>query len=107
MTVTTGLYALLENFAGWLGPVERVGLLTNPTGVDRRLRSTIDLLHGHPDITLSRLFGPEHGIRGDAQAGIAVEDAVDPRTGLPVTSLYSKERTVDPDIFAEIDVLLI
>lgn len=48
---------------------KRVGLVTNPTGVDRRLRSSVDLLAQHPDVQLVALFGPEHGVRGDAQAG--------------------------------------
>lgn len=104
---TTGVEQLLATPGRWLRPGERVGLLTNHTGVDRRLRSTIDLLHAHPDIGLVRLYGPEHGLRGDAQAGAPVEDARDPRTGLPITSFYRAEHTVDDDAFAGIDTLLI
>jgi beta-N-acetylhexosaminidase len=107
MTVATGLERLLDDPASWLRPGERVGLLSNPTGVDRRLRSTIDLLHDHPDIALTRLFGPEHGIRGDAQAGAPVDDATDPRTGLPETSLYRKDRSVADDAFLGIDTVVI
>jgi uncharacterized protein YbbC (DUF1343 family) len=107
MTVSTGLEHLLDAPARWLRPGERIGLLTNPTGVDRRLRSSIDLLDAHPDITLARLFGPEHGLRGDAQAGAPVADAADPRTGLPVRSLYRADRTVDADAFGGIDTLVI
>ena len=61
---------------------KRVGLITNPTGVDSQLRSTIDLLHEHPDVTLAALYGPEHGIRGDAYAGEKVSDVPDPKTHL-------------------------
>lgn len=107
MTVTIGLETLLDSPTEWLRPGERVGLLSNPTGTDRRLRSSIDLLHDHPGVDLVRLYGPEHGIRGDAQAGIAVEDGADPRTGLPITSLYSRDHTVDDHAFTGIDVLLI
>lgn len=107
MTVTTGLETLLDDPAAWVQPDQRVGLLSNPTGVDRRLQSSIDLLHAHPNITLTRLFGPEHGIRGDAQAGVPVADETDPRTGLPVTSLYAKDKTVADGAFESIDVLLI
>ncbi len=104
---TTGLEQLLRAPERWLRPAERIGLLTNHTGVDRRLRSTIDRLHAHPDVTLVRLYGPEHGLRGDAQAGAPVADATDPRTGLPVTSLYRADHSVDDDAFASIDTLLI
>lgn len=106
MTVRSGLESLLDDPAAWIAPSERVGLLSNPTGVDRRLRSSVDRLHAHPAIALVHLYGPEHGIRGDAQAGEAVPDAVDPRTGLPVTSLYGD--AVDAaSAFAGIDVLAI
>lgn len=70
----------------------RVGLVTNHTGVDRCLRSGIDLLRERSDLTLAALFGPEHGIRGEAQAGEAVGSSVDRRSGLPVYSLYGSGR---------------
>ena len=50
---------------------KKVGLLTNPSGVDSHLRSTIDILFEAPEVELVRLFGPEHGVRGDAHAGDA------------------------------------
>lgn len=104
---STGLEQLLHAPERWLRPAERVGLLTNHTGVDRRLRSAIDLVHEHQDVSLVRLYGPEHGLRGDAQAGAPVEDASDPRIGLPITSLYRADHSVDDDAFAGIDTLLI
>ena len=107
MTVDTGLEILIDRPGEWLKPGERVGLLSNPTGVDRQLRSTIDLIHAHPDIELVRLYGPEHGIRGDAQAGVSVADDVDPRTELPVTSLYTADHSLADDAFGDIDVLLV
>jgi uncharacterized protein YbbC (DUF1343 family) len=85
---------------------QRVGLITNHSGVDSRLRATADNLHAHPDIELVRLFGPEHGIRGDAEDGIVVDDAVDQRTGVPAVSLYGERRQPSADELAEIDVLL-
>jgi len=60
----------------------------NPTAVDRRLRHAADLLHAAPGVTLAALFGPEHGVRGDAQYMAAVGDGRDRRTGAPVRSLY-------------------
>jgi uncharacterized protein YbbC (DUF1343 family) len=85
----TGLERLLEAPRDWLGKA-RVGLVANPTAVDRRLRHAVDLLHGHPDVDLRLLFGPEHGIRGAAQEMIEVGDSRDPVTGLPEASLYGR-----------------
>lgn len=65
-----------------------VGLVCNPTAVDARLRHAADLLHALPGVRLRALFGPEHGVRGDAQYMAAVGGERDPRTGLPVHSLY-------------------
>jgi len=66
----------------------RVGLVCNPTAVDTRLRHAADLLHGAPGVRLASLFGPEHGVRGDAQYMAAVPEERDSRTGVPVLSLY-------------------
>src|SRR5512139_1350197 len=68
----------------------RLGLVCNPTAVDRRPRHAADLLRAAPGVRLVRLFGPEHGVRGDAQYMAAVADERDRRTGLPVHSLYGK-----------------
>ena len=70
----------------------RVGLVCNPTAVDARLRHAADLLHGAPGVTLSALFGPEHGVRGDAQYMAVVADERDRRTGVPVHSLYGSTK---------------
>ena len=59
---------------------KRVGLVTNPSGIDNNLKSTVDILHEAPGVQLVALFGPEHGVRGNAHAGDAVGDAVDPLT---------------------------
>jgi uncharacterized protein YbbC (DUF1343 family) len=68
----------------------RVGLVANPTTVDRQLTHGADLMHRHPDIDLRLLFGPEHGIRGAAQDMIDVGDARDGVTRLPEVSLYGE-----------------
>lgn len=86
---------------------KRVGLITNPAGVDSRLVPTVDRLAGDRRLKLVRLFGPEHGIRGDAPAGDAVADAIDPKTALPVSSLYGKSRRPSAEALAGIDVLVI
>ena len=71
---------------------KRVGLVTNPSGVDRNLRSTIDILYNADGVELVALFGPEHGVRGDVYAGGKVSDVTDRATGLPVYSLYGATR---------------
>ena len=85
---------------------KRVGLITNPTGVDDGLRSTVDILNEAPNVELVALFGPEHGVRGDAHAGDHVGNQTDPVTGLPVYSLYGKTRKPTPEMLRGIDVLV-
>ncbi|MFM8619172.1 MAG: exo-beta-N-acetylmuramidase NamZ domain-containing protein [Opitutaceae bacterium] len=70
----------------------RGGLITHPSGVNRRLESTIEVLRRAPGVKLVALFGPEHGIYGDVPAGDKVESRTDVRTGLPVHSLYGATR---------------
>lgn len=93
-----------RNFEGLRG--KRVGLVTNPSGVDSRLRSTIDILAGAKDVNLVALFGPEHGVRGDAYAGDAVGDSVDPQTGVKVYSIYGKYREPSQEMLDGIDVMV-
>ena len=88
---------------------QRVGLITNPTGADRALRSTIDLLveaQGTGAFTMTALFGPEHGVRGAEPAGGSVGDYVDEKTGLPVRSLYGETQKPTPEMLADVDVLV-
>ncbi|HET7826915.1 MAG TPA: DUF1343 domain-containing protein [Anaeromyxobacter sp.] len=70
----------------------RVGLVANPTAVTRALVHAADLLHAAPGVSLGALFGPEHGVRGDAQYMAAVGGERDPGTGVPVHSLYGETR---------------
>ena len=100
-----GIEVLLHEQAGELQG-KRIGLVTNMTGVDRELRSDIDLLAARKDFHLVALFGPEHGVRGDAQAGAHVESSRDAATGLPVHSLYGEHREPDAEMLQGIDVLL-
>lgn len=99
----TGLELFLDQ--GCPVSFRHAGLITNPTGVDRRLRSTIDLLHERG--LLAALFGPEHGVRGTAQAGAPVAAAHDARTGLPVHSLYGPVRSPTPGQLARLDALVV
>lgn len=75
---------------------KRVGLITNPTGVNRRGRSTVDLLRAAPRVKLVALFAPEHGLSGEFPAGREFPNRVDERTGLPVYSLYGPGPTRKP-----------
>ena len=85
---------------------KRVGLVTNPSGVDRFLRSTIDILFEAPEVNLVALYGPEHGVRGDAYAGDHVASGKDPKTGLPVYSLYGSTRKPTPEMLKGVDVMV-
>lgn len=85
---------------------KRVGLITNPTGVDRNLRSTIDILHDAPGVELVALYGPEHGVRGDVHAGDKVDSSVDPATGVKVYSLYGATQKPTPEMLKGVDVLV-
>lgn len=103
--IKTGLEVLKEqNFKILEG--KRVGLLTNPTGVDNQMKSVIDILHEAPNVNLVTLFAPEHGVRGDGHAGDQIEDIIDPQTGLPVYSLHGKTRRPTPEMMQGIDVLV-
>ena len=82
----------------------RIGLMTNPTGIDRELRPTIDLLHAR--FGLSVLLACEHGIRGTEQAGAAVTDTVDEATGVPVVSTYATGGRPRPEALDRLDVLV-
>ena len=85
---------------------KRVGLVTNPSGVDRHLRSTVDILFNAPGVNLVALYGPEHGVRGDVYAGGHVTDTKDEATGLPVYSLYGPTRKPTPQMLEGIDVIV-
>lgn len=85
---------------------KRVGLVTNPSGVDRNLRSTADILFNAEGVSLVALYGPEHGVRGDVYAGGKVTDFLDPSTGLPVYSLYGPTRKPTQDMLKGIDVMV-
>ncbi len=103
--VKTGIEVLREGGFECLKG-KRVGLVTNPTGVDSQLKSTVDILFEAPDVQLVALYGPEHGVRGDILAGEKVANQTDAKTGLPVLSLYGKTRKPTPEMLQGIDVLV-
>jgi uncharacterized protein YbbC (DUF1343 family) len=103
--VETGIEVLKERKFDILQG-KRVGLITNPTGVDAAMRSTVDILFHAPGVKLVALFGPEHGIRGDVFAGEQVTNSLDLVTGLPVYSLYGKNSKPTPEMLRDLDVIV-
>ncbi len=84
---------------------KRLGLVTSVSGVGRDFTSSVDILHSAYHLTA--LYGPEHGVRGAADAGAAVESYTDPDTGLPVHSLYRKDsKHFTQEMLADIDALV-
>lgn len=106
--VKTGVEVLRDSgFEALRG--KRVGLVTNPTGVDSRLVSTIDILDSAArtgTFKLAALYGPEHGVRGNVAAGETVASGSDPKTGVQVFSLYGATRKPTPEMLKGIDVLV-
>lgn len=84
----------------------RFGLLTNPTGINSRYRSTIDLCRELAGSDLAAFFACEHGLRGEKQAGVRFEDAIDPVYGLPVYSLYGTRRKPTAEMLAGLDAVV-
>lgn len=103
--VKTGIEVLRDNGFKQLEG-KRIGLVTNPSGVDRNLVSTIDILHEAKNVELVALYGPEHGVRGDIHAGDKVDDYVDPATGVKVYSIYGKYRKPTPEMLADVDAMV-
>ncbi len=100
--VKPGAEVFLEKHIG-LVKNKRVGLITNPTGVDSSLNSLIELLFSHPDIDLIALYSPEHGVRGNAQAGEYIPFYIDDKYKLPVFSLYGQSHKPEPGMLSNID----
>jgi len=104
--VKTGIEVLRDSgFEALKG--KKVGLVTNPTGVDSHLSSTVDILFEAQDVELKALFGPEHGVRGDAPAGVKVEGAaVDSKTGVPIYSLYGSLKAPTKEMLKGLDAIV-
>lgn len=102
--VELGVDRLMDNPELLAG--KRVGLITNPTGIDANMTSIVDLFHNSDDFELTALYGPEHGVRGDAQAGSTVSSYIDEVTGLPVYSLYGATKKPTAEMLKDVDVLV-
>jgi uncharacterized protein YbbC (DUF1343 family) len=103
--IIPGIEVLVREEAGSISG-KRIGLITNHTGVDRQLRHDIDLLWNLPGVRLVALFSPEHGIRGMAQAGEEVSSSLDPRSGIPIFSLYGRQTRPTPEMLRDVDLLV-
>jgi len=103
--VQSGIDVLLKEKVDLLEG-KKIGLITNQTGVTSSLESTADVLHKHPKVNLTRLFGPEHGIRGDAQDLVKIGASTDARTGLPVFSLYGDDIKPNAEMTKGIDAFV-
>ena len=104
-TVKPGIEVLRDQgFAPLKG--KRVGLITNPTGIDSHLKSTIDILAEAPEVKLTALFAPEHGVRGDHVAGASVADSTDPKTGVRVYSLHGSVKKPTAEMLKDVDILV-
>src|SRR5258707_3958041 len=105
--VVLGLERLLDQRLDLLRDA-RVGLVCNQATVDHALRHAADLVHAHPKVRLTTLFGPQHGIRGDVQDNmIETAHGVDRQTGLPVYSLYSETREPSARMLQDVDVIVV
>lgn len=85
----------------------QVGLVCNQASVDHSFRHVADVFHENPDVKLTTLFGPQHGIRGDVQDNmIETGHAVDRKTGLPIYSLYSETREPTEEMLRNVDIIV-
>jgi uncharacterized protein YbbC (DUF1343 family) len=104
--IKLGLEKILDEHINLLQNL-RVGLICNQASVNHEFRHAADLFFEHPDINLTTLFGPQHGIRGDVQDNmIETSHTTDKYTGLPVYSLYSETREPTEEMLRNIDVLV-
>ena len=103
MTTRTGADVFVaNNFPGLRG--KKIGLITNHTGRLRQGVATADAFYNSPDISLKSFFGPEHGIRGAVDE--RVPDSADPKTGIPVISLYGPRTAPEPSHLTGLDALV-
>ena len=105
-TVIPGIEVFLADVPAQLRG-KRVGLITNESATDRARTPDIDLIAKSPDLKLTALFAPEHGIRGTLAAGAKIENEVDAKTGVPVYSLYGgQDRAPNEEMLKNVDALV-
>src|SRR2546430_4557376 len=105
--ITLGIERLLDEKLDRIRG-QRIALVCNQASVDHSFRHAADLLHDHPDVNLTTLFGPQHGIRGDVQDNmVETAHATDRKTGLPIYSLYSETREPTEEMLRDVDVIVV
>ena len=106
MPVKPGLEVLLEDQLDLIQD-QRVGIIVHPASINSRLEPTGDLFFNHPDVHLTTIMGPQHGLQGETQDNmIEWEDCYDPATDLPVYSLYGKTRSPTQEMLKNVDVVV-
>jgi uncharacterized protein YbbC (DUF1343 family) len=85
---------------------KKVGLVTNASGVDSQLKSTVDILYEAPNVNLVALYGPEHGVRGNVEGGEKIDTYTDEYTQLPVYSLYGNTRKPTAEMLETVDAIV-
>ena len=97
----------IENIDNYKSVFEgkRVGLITNPTGIDSNFKSSIDILREKTNLVA--LFSPEHGVRASIQAGQKLDTYVDEETGITVYSLYGATKKPSKEIMDKVDIISI
>ncbi len=103
--VKLGSDVISESFPTFLKG-KKVGLVTNPTGTNSKLDSTVELFAKSPFVKLTALYGPEHGVRGNAQAGEYVPFYIDEKYGIPVFSLYGQYMIPSPSMLKNMDEIM-
>ena len=103
--VRTGLDVLLEDYSDYLRG-KTIGLVTNHTGISRKGEKNYKLFGDNPDITLKRIFAPEHGFYGEASAGAKVEYDNQKDSGPEIVSLYGKTRKPTAEMLDGIDLVI-
>jgi len=103
--VKTGADLLFERHIDLIAG-KKLGVVTNHTAVLSNEIHLVDTLFNRDDVTVTALFGPEHGIRGDAPDGLTIKDGHDAKTGIPVYSLYGKIRKPTAEMLQDVDVLI-
>src|SRR5690349_16163871 len=103
--VSTGIEVLRANhFASLQG--KRVGLFTNLNAVDSNLVSTYDILRNAPEVNLTAIFSPEHGLAAALADGQTINSSIDARTGLPIFSLYGETERPTAEMLSHVDVIV-
>ncbi len=103
-TVLTGLDQIEEYHALFAG--KRVGIVTNHTACNSAGKHITDIFLEMPNVYVTALFGPEHGIRGQADAGVKVASDYDPLSNVPIYSLYGKTRKPTSEMLKDVDILV-